>query len=100
MRNAVLGMLAGGVSGALLWHSDIGCTTSLSVGVKNFIRPPRLKAARWAQMQAFGVVMRTHERPRLKQQAYDTPQTRCQQRRCDVPARAGAGRFTGQMYSG
>lgn len=77
MRNAVLGMLAGGVSGAPLWHSDIGGYTSLNVGVKNFIRPPQLNA-RWAQMQAFGVVMRTHEtnRPRLNQQVYDSPQTR------------------------
>lgn len=77
MRNAVLGMLAGGVSGAPLWHSDIGGYTSLNTGVQNFLRPPQLNA-RWAEMQAFGVVMRTHEtnRPKLNQQVYDTPATR------------------------
>jgi alpha-glucosidase len=79
MRNAVQGMLAGGVSGAPLWHSDIGGYTSINAGVKNFLRPPELNA-RWAQMQAFGVVMRTHEtnRPPLNQQVYDTTETRAQ----------------------
>ena len=79
MRNAVLGMLAGGVSGAPLWHSDIGGYTSVNAAVTNFLRPPQLNA-RWAEMQAFGVVMRTHEtnRPTLNQQVYDTPETRAQ----------------------
>jgi alpha-glucosidase len=79
MRNAVLGMLAGGVSGAPLWHSDIGGYTSVNAAVTNFVRPPQLNA-RWAEMQAFGVVMRTHEtnRPRLNQQVYDTAETRAQ----------------------
>ncbi len=79
MRNAVLGMLAGGVSGAPLWHSDIGGYTSVNAGVTNFLRPAQLNA-RWAEMQAFGVVMRTHEtnRPSLNQQVYDTAETRAQ----------------------
>ena len=79
MANAVQGMLAGGVSGAPLWHSDIGGYTSINAAVTNFIRPPDLNA-RWAEMQAFGVVMRTHEtnRPALNQQVYDTPETRAQ----------------------
>ena len=79
MRNAVQGMLSGGVSGAPLWHSDIGGYTSVNAAVTNFIRPPELNA-RWAEMQAFGVVMRTHEtnRPKLNQQVYDTPTTRAQ----------------------
>ena len=79
MASAVQGMLAGGVSGLPLWHSDIGGYTSLNVGIENFLRPPQLNA-RWAEMQAFGPVMRTHEtnRPRLNQQVYDTPDTRAQ----------------------
>ncbi len=79
MASAVEGMLAGGVSGAPLWHSDIGGYTSINAGVKNFLRPPQLNA-RWAQMQAFGVVMRTHEtnRPKLNQQVYDDATTRAQ----------------------
>jgi len=79
MASAVEGMLAGGVSGAPLWHSDIGGYTSVNAAVTNFIRPPDLNA-RWAEMQAFGVVMRTHEtnRPSMNQQVYDTPETRAQ----------------------
>ena len=79
MANAIQGMLAGGVSGAPLWHSDIGGYTSINAAVTNFIRPPDLNA-RWAEMQAFGVVMRTHEtnRPSMNQQVYDTPTTRAQ----------------------
>jgi alpha-glucosidase len=79
MASAVEGMLAGGVSGAPLWHSDIGGYTSVNAGVKNFLRPPQLNA-RWAQMQAFGVVMRTHEtnRPPLNQQVYTDATTQAQ----------------------
>ncbi len=79
MISAVEGMLSGGVSGLPLWHSDIGGYTSVNAGVTNFVRSPQLNA-RWAEMQAFGVVMRTHEtnRPRLNQQVYDTPETRAQ----------------------
>ncbi|MCU0296837.1 MAG: alpha-glucosidase, partial [Candidatus Nanopelagicales bacterium] len=79
MASATKGMLSGGVSGAPLWHSDIGGYTSVNAAVTNFIRPPELNA-RWAEMQAFGVVMRTHEtnRPKLNQQVYDTPTTRAQ----------------------
>jgi alpha-glucosidase len=77
LANAIKGMLAGGVSGAPLWHSDVGGYTSVNTGVENFLRPPDLNA-RWGEMQAFGPVMRSHEtnRPRLNQQIYDTPTTR------------------------
>ena len=79
LASAVKCMLAGGVSGAPLWHSDIGGYTSVNAVVTNFLRPPDLNA-RWAEMQAFGTVMRTHEtnRPKLNQQVYDTPGTRSQ----------------------
>lgn len=77
MMSAVKGMLAGGVSGHPLWHSDIGGYTSLDY--LGFVRPSQLNA-RWAEMQAFGPVMRTHEsnKPRQNQQVYDTPETRAQ----------------------
>ncbi|HQR80202.1 MAG TPA: alpha-glucosidase [Actinomycetota bacterium] len=77
MASAVYGMLSGGVSGSPLWHSDIGGYTSINAVVKNYVRPPELNT-RWAQMQAFGVMMRTHEgnRPAQNQQVYDTDETR------------------------
>ncbi len=77
MASAVYGMLSGGISGSPLWHSDIGGYTSINAVVKNYVRPPELNT-RWAQMQAFGVMMRTHEgnRPAQNQQVYDTPETR------------------------
>jgi alpha-glucosidase len=77
MASAVYGMLSGGVSGSPLWHSDIGGYTSINAVVKNYVRPTELNQ-RWAQMQAFGVMMRTHEgnRPAVNEQVYDTPETR------------------------
>ena len=77
MASAIYGMLSGGVSGSPLWHSDIGGYTSINAVVKNYVRPPELNQ-RWAQMQAFGVLMRTHEgnRPAENQQVYDSAQTR------------------------
>ncbi len=79
LASVVLGMNSGGISGAPLWHSDIGGYTSINAVVKNYVRPPNLNA-RWAELQAFGVWMRTHEtnRPQQNQQVYDTPETRAQ----------------------
>lgn len=77
LESAIKGMLAGGVSGAPLWHSDVGGYTSVDAVVENFIRPPNLNA-RWGEIQAFGPVMRSHEtnKPRLNQQIYSTEATR------------------------
>jgi alpha-glucosidase len=77
LASAVLSMNAGGVSGSPLWHSDVGGYTSINAVVKDYVRPPDLNQ-RWAEMEAFGVMMRTHEgnRPAANQQVYDTPQTR------------------------
>ena len=76
LASTVLGMNAGGVSGFPLWHSDIGGYTSINAVVKNYVRPPNLNA-RWAEYQAFGVMMRTHEtnRPEQNQQVFDSPET-------------------------
>lgn len=77
LASAILGMHAGGVSGSPLWHSDVGGYTSLNVVVKDYVRPDDLNQ-RWAEMEAFGVMMRTHEgnRPAKNEQVYDTPETR------------------------
>lgn len=76
LASTVLGMNAGGVSGFPLWHSDIGGYTSINAVVKDYVRPPNLNA-RWAEYQAFGVMMRTHEtnRPEDNQQVFDSPET-------------------------
>lgn len=77
LLSVVLGMNAGGVSGNPLWHSDIGGYTSINAVVKDYVRPSNLNA-RWAEMQAFGTMMRTHEtnRPEQNQQVYETEETR------------------------
>ena len=74
LASVVKGMLAGGVSGIPFWHSDIGGYSSVGV-----VRSPELNT-RWAEMQAFGVMMRSHEsnKPRDNEQIYDTPTTRKQ----------------------
>ena len=53
-------------------HSDVGGYTSVDAVVTDYVRSEEL-LARWAEMQAFGVVMRSHEgnRPDANQQVYD-----------------------------
>lgn len=77
LASAVYSMVGGGISGFPLWHSDIGGYTSLDVKVEDYVRPPQLNE-RWSEMQAFGVVMRTHEtnRPAENAQVYDTTESR------------------------
>lgn len=79
LASVMLGELAAGVSGAPLWHSDIAGYTSINAVVKDYVRPSNLNA-RWGEMEAFGVMMRTHEtnRPDKNQQVYDTPETQSQ----------------------
>jgi len=73
LASALLGTLSAGVSGWPLVHSDIGGYTSVNAYVKNYVRTPEL-LARWAEYQAFGVVMRTHEgnRPADNPQVFST----------------------------
>lgn len=73
LESALLGTLSAGVSGWPLVHSDIGGYTSINAGVKNYVRGPDL-LQRWAEFQAFGVVMRTHEgnRPADNLQVFST----------------------------
>ena len=60
LASALLGTLSAGVSGWPLQHSDVGGYTSVDAAVKDYVRTPEL-LDRWAEYQAFGVVMRTHE---------------------------------------
>src|SRR5699024_10494249 len=66
-----------GVSGWPLIHSDVGGYTSINAVLKNYVRSPEL-LARWAEMSAFGVMMRTHEgnRPGENLQVYSDSETR------------------------
>ena len=73
LASALLGTLSAGVSGWPLVHSDIGGYTSVNAFVKDYVRGPDL-LQRWAEYQAFGVVMRTHEgnRPDANRQVFST----------------------------
>ncbi|HHU11230.1 MAG TPA: alpha-glucosidase, partial [Intrasporangiaceae bacterium] len=77
LRSALWGMLAAGVSGWPLVHSDVGGYTSINAVVRDYVRSAEL-LARWAEFEAFGVFMRTHEgnRPDENVQVSSTPQTR------------------------
>ena len=76
LASALLGTLSAGVSGWPLVHSDIGGYTSVNAVVKDYVRTPEL-LARWAEYQAFGVAMRTHEgnRPAANLQVFSTRAT-------------------------
>jgi alpha-glucosidase len=77
MASALLGTFSAGVSGWHLTHSDTGGYTSINALVTDYVRPEELNQ-RWAEIEAFGVMMRTHEgnRPADNEQVYDTEQTR------------------------
>lgn len=72
MASALLGMEAAGASGWPLMHSDVGGYTSIPIA--GAVRAPDL-LARWAQLEAFGVFLRTHEgnQPAQNLQVYSDP---------------------------
>lgn len=74
LASALLGTLSAGVSGWPLVHSDVGGYTT--VADYGYVRTPEL-LARWAEYQAFGVVMRTHEgnQPEANTQVFSDPAT-------------------------
>lgn len=76
LASALLGTFSAGVSGWPLTYSDVGGYTSVDTPVHNYRRTPEL-LERWAEYQAFGVMMRTHEsnRPSLNAQVYDSAQS-------------------------
>ena len=73
MANALYGILAGGVSGMTLNHTDIGGYTGLNQPIVGVRRTPEL-LRRWAEWAAWTPVFRTHEgnRPDEQTQAYDS----------------------------
>lgn len=75
MASALLGTFSAGVSGWPLVHSDLGGSTSVDTVLADYGRDPRL-LQRWAELAAFGVVMRTAEgdRPGADVQVYDEEQ--------------------------
>jgi sulfoquinovosidase len=77
MASALLGAFSAGVSGWHLTHSDVGGYTSIDARVRDYVRPLEMNQ-RWAEMEAFGVMMRTHEgnRPAENPQVYDTAESR------------------------
>jgi len=77
MASALLGTFSAGVSGWHLTHSDVGGYTSIDARVRDYVRPAELNQ-RWAEMEALGVMMRTHEgnRPADNPQVYDTAESR------------------------
>ena len=79
LASVLLGSFSAGVSGWPLVHSDVGGYTSIDAVVKNYVRSEEL-LARWAELSAFGVMMRSHEgnRPAENTQVADTEATRDQ----------------------
>lgn len=79
LASVLPGTFSAGVSGWPLVHSDVGGYTSIDAKIKNYVRSPEL-LARWAELAAFGVMMRTHEgnRPAENTQVADTEETRAQ----------------------
>ncbi len=73
MASALRGMLAGGVSGMTLTHSDTGGYTGLAQPVIG-VRRERELLLRWAEMNAWTPLLRTHEgnQPDRFAQAWDS----------------------------
>jgi sulfoquinovosidase len=76
LGSAVTGLLSGGLSGWTLNHSDTGGYTAIRTPVASWVRDREL-LQRWFELNAFGVVLRTHEgnRPRDNHQVDDDAAT-------------------------
>lgn len=72
MASALLGILAGGVSGLAVNHTDVGGYTSLPQAVVRTRRDTEL-LLRWSEWSVWSPVLRTHEgnRPEENSQVYD-----------------------------
>lgn len=76
LASALHGLIAGGFSGIALNHSDTGGYTSLSLwGLAGYEREAEL-LQRWAELNAFTAVLRTHEgnQPDVNAQVYSSAQ--------------------------
>jgi alpha-glucosidase (family GH31 glycosyl hydrolase) len=73
LPSALWGIQAAGASGWPFMHSDVGGYTSIAL--VNYVRPVDLNT-RWAEFEAFGVFMRTHEgnQPSRNLQVYSDAQ--------------------------
>lgn len=60
LKSAVTGLLSSGLSGITLNHSDIGGYTAIANPLAKNIRSKEL-LWRWIELNAFGIVYRTHE---------------------------------------
>lgn len=76
LRSAVIGLLASGFSGFALQHGDVGGYTSTMPPLPRVTRSKEL-LARWGEVMAFTVVLRTHEgnRPDENVQVFDDDAT-------------------------
>ncbi len=81
LKSSIVGLLSGGMSGFSLNHSDIGGLIALSretLGIKivDFVRTKEV-FMRWAEMNAFTAVYRTHEgnNPDISHQFYSDAET-------------------------
>lgn len=76
LKSAVVGLLSSGLSGIPLNHSDIGGYTGIANPLAKNIRSKEL-LWRWIELNAFGVVFRTHEGnlPEQNYQIYSDTQT-------------------------
>ncbi len=76
LASALTGLIASGLSGFSLQHGDVGGYTSTVPPLPKLVRDREL-LARWGEMLAFSVVLRTHEgnRPSLNAQVYDDEET-------------------------
>lgn len=62
IQSALIGLLSSGLTGAVFNHSDIGGYASVCLGpLKCLFEREKELLYRWLEMNAFGVVMRTHE---------------------------------------
>lgn len=61
IKSAVTGLLSGGMSGFSLNHSDIGGYATITYPIVTRIKRSPELLRRWAEMNAFSVVYRTHE---------------------------------------
>lgn len=76
LRSAVIGLLGSGFSGFALQHGDAGGYTSTMPPLPRITRDAEL-LARWSEVMAFTVVLRTHEgnRPDENVQVFDDDAT-------------------------
>lgn len=79
LASALTGLLSGGFSGFALNHGDVGGYTSTLPPLPRTVRSPEL-LARWGELMAFTVMLRTHEgnRPQHNVQVYSDAGTRAE----------------------